>query len=271
MDGPVETGCGAVLDGVSALQASGMLGFDSTVVHVSVRGGRRPRRTAGVVAHTLRSVGATAAAGVPRTSPEVAAVRAAQWATSDQQAALLLAMCAQQRLVRMDRLQDFWQTVGRSPRQALIDRVIRDVSDGAQALGELDFARMCRSRGLPEPSRQVVRRLATGRAYLDVEWTDLGVAVEIDGGHHFHGLRPVEDALRQNAIAADGTVVLRIPLLGLRLEPERFLDQVEHALRLARDRRATSPWRRSPHDSVTTHDQVAARPGVTHRAQVHSV
>ncbi len=41
------------------------------------------------------------------------------------------------------------------------------------------------------------------------------------------------DALRQNALALDGDTVLRLPLLGLRLEPEAFFAQIEHAMRAA--------------------------------------
>ncbi|KNX39119.1 hypothetical protein [Luteipulveratus halotolerans] len=248
-----ETGCGAVLDGVTALHAAGLRGFDSDTIHVSVPGGHRPRRCSGVVAHTLRHVGETRTGGVPRTAPEVAAVRAAQWAISDQQAALLLAMSVQQRLVLPDRLLDVWRVIKRSPRRAFIDRTIRDVCDGAQALSELEFGALCRERGLPEPTRQSVRTLSSGRAYLDVEWVELGVAVEVDGSYHFQGLQPVEDALRHNEVAAEGTVVLRVPLLGIRLAPGRFLDQVERALQLAMARHGVSDL------------------GVTHRERLGSV
>ncbi|MCA1780653.1 MAG: endonuclease domain-containing protein [Intrasporangiaceae bacterium] len=108
---------------------------------------------------------------------------------------------------------------------------MRDLCEGVQSLGELDFALLCRSRGLPPPSRQVVRQLPSGRIYLDVAWEDLGLVVEIDGGHHALALHPVDDALRQNAVTIEGALVLRIPVLGLRLQPEDFLDQVEEAYR----------------------------------------
>ena len=68
-----ETGCAAVLDGATSLQASGLTGFDSDAVHVSVAGGFRPRRSPGVVTHTLRSVGPTVGGGIPRTRPRRAA------------------------------------------------------------------------------------------------------------------------------------------------------------------------------------------------------
>jgi very-short-patch-repair endonuclease len=54
--------------------------------------------------------------------------------------------------------------------------------------------------------------------------------VEIDGLQHAWAENLVSDALRQNALSLDGDTVLRIPLLGLRLTPDSFLDQIESAL-----------------------------------------
>jgi len=118
------------------------------------------------------------------------------------------------------------------PRRAFLDAVLRDVCDGAHSLGELDFARWCRRRGLPEPTRQQVKTLRGGRVYLDVEWADVGLVVEIDGGHHALALNPVADALRQNEVTLTRRAVLRIPVVGLRLAPDAFLDQVARGLSL---------------------------------------
>jgi len=164
--------------------------------------------------------------GVPRLRPEAAVVHAAQWARSDRQAALLICPVVQQRLVRPDRLLAHWLTVRRSPRRGFLHSVIRDVCDGVHSLGELDFARLCRARGLLEPSRQVVRTQPDGRVYLDVAWEDIGLVVEIDGGHHGLALNPVDDALRQNEVVLGAARVLRIPVVGLRIDPEASLEQV---------------------------------------------
>ncbi len=110
---------------------------------------------------------------------------------------------------------------------------MRDIAFGVQSLGELDFARLCRARGLPEPSRQVVRQGDKGRIYLDVRWDGRCLVVEIDGLHHGLGLNPTLDHLRQNSVTLAGDRVLRIDVLGLRLETARFMDQVEMGLRLA--------------------------------------
>jgi very-short-patch-repair endonuclease len=133
--------------------------------------------------------------------------------------------------VAPDALLTCWRGVTRSRRRLLIDSVVRDVCDGAQSLGELDFAALCRRRGLPPPTRQSVQVLPCGRVYLDVAWDDIGLVVEIDGGHHALALNPVADALRENEIVLGAEHVLLIPVLGLRLEPDAFLNQVVRAHR----------------------------------------
>ncbi len=172
--------------------------------------------------------------GIPRVRAEWATLHAAQWAVTDRQAALLVCLVAQQRLVSPERLLGAWQTLRRSPRRELLDHVVRDVCDGVHSLGELDFGRLCRMWRLPPPTRQAIRETPGGRLYLDVEWADVGLVVEIDGGHHALALHPVDDAWRQNEVVLGRSLVLRIPVLGLRLAPEQFMRQVVRAHALPR-------------------------------------
>jgi hypothetical protein len=236
-----EVGHGAVLDGVSALHAAGLEHFRSDHVHVSVPHQAVPRAVEGVVLHRVRDLDAghdAWGAGLPRVRPSVATVRAAQWAVSDRQAALILCMAVQQRLVRANQLCHPRHPGAHYGRTAFVRQVIRDVADGAHSLGELDFGRLCRERGVPPPSRQVVRRGPRGRIYLDAGWEDLGVAVEIDGAQHRQGLAITADNLRRNSIILGDEVVLTIDLIGLRLDADLFMGQVEQALRRASGRRA---------------------------------
>ena len=234
-----ESGAGAALDGAAALLAAGLRGFTPLVLDVSQPRNNRHHHVGGVRLHRRVDMPTVVSAGISRVATEVAAVHAALWARTDREAALVLCLVVQQRLTTADRLLGAWRGVRASgPRRPFLGDAIQDLCDGAQALGELDFARLCRRAGLPPPTRQAVRYGPRGRVYLDAAWEEIGLVVEIDGGHHQWALNPVEDALRQNDLAVGGEVVLRIPLLGLRLEVDRFMRQVVTAHALLAGRRS---------------------------------
>lgn len=227
-----ESGSGAILDGPAALVAHGMTGFTLDVIDVSLPLGSTIRPLPGVRARRRRHVAPAFPVGVPRVRPEWATIHAAQGARSDRAAALLLVLPIQQRLVEPGRLLNAWHEIRRSPRRVLIDGIIGDAVDGARSLGEVDFARLCRARGLPPPKRQTVHHLPSGRAYLDAEW-EVGLVVEIDGGHHGLALNSLDDAWRANEVVIEDRMVLRLPLLGLRVDATRFLDQIARAHQVA--------------------------------------
>ncbi|MFC6707487.1 hypothetical protein [Flexivirga alba] len=221
-----ESGAGARLDGVSALLSDGMTGFTAAAIDVTLPARNRHHALAGVRLHRVDCPPPMRGAGIPRVAVELATIHGAQWAVSDRQAALVICLPIQQRLLLPARLQLAWRGVGRSARRQFINAVIADVADGAHSLGELDFTRMARIYGLPTPSHQVVRSGPRGRVYLDISWDEVGLVVEIDGGHHALALNPVDDALRQNDRVVVGERVLRIPVIGFRIVPEKFMQQV---------------------------------------------
>lgn len=225
-----ETGSGAVLDGVSALLAGGLEGYTEERVFVTVPRGRRAVALAGVVRHTHRVVVRAPGAGLPRVRTEAAVVHAVAWAASERQAALIVILAVQQRLTTAERLVEEVNSRHRVRRREFLRRLLREVSGGVQALGELDFARLCREQGLPVPSRQRVCQGPRGRIYLDVWWEEFRVGVEIDGVQHRRGLVPVDDALRDNAVRLRRGPVLRIPSLGLLTDPAAFMAQVKEML-----------------------------------------
>ena len=172
-----------------------------------------------------------ALSGVPRTKNPAAAVRAALWAVSDKQATYLLTLTVQQGMVTADAIGLEALKIRRDKRRVLIQRVISDLVDGARSLGEIDVAReLSRRRGLPAPTQQSLRQDKRGRYYLDLHWPEWKLVVEIDGIHHTWAENVVADALRQNSLAIAGDTVLRLPLLGLRLQPEDFYAQIDEAL-----------------------------------------
>lgn len=232
----IETSRHAALDGVSALQAAGLRNFTAGAIHISVPRGTRPGRCLGVIVHETRRrrVGDVIGSGLRRVRPAVATVRAALWAATDRQAALLIVMAVQQRLTPADAVAHALRELGRDRRRLLLQQVCADVVNGAQALGELDFAGLCRQHGVPPPNRQVVRHGPRGRAYLDAYWDDCDLVAEIEGVHHGAGETQVEDALRQNTLSVGGSRWLRIPVLGLRIATAEFMAQVVAAREQAR-------------------------------------
>lgn len=228
-----EAGPRAFLDGASALVAAGLTGFEVPTIRVSVpRGARVYRSLPGVdIRQTRRwATGDVAGTGLPRARVEVAAVRAALWARSDKQAALVLTMVVQQRLTTPERLADESLRVLRARRRSLLQQVVLDLLGGVRSLGELDVVRECRRRGIPEPTKQVLRKGRNGRYYLDLVWEEWGLVVEVDGIQHAWATQVVGDALRQNDVSLQNMTVLRLPLLGFRVARDEFFDQIEQAL-----------------------------------------
>ncbi len=168
---------------------------------------------------------------MPRVRPPIAAIRAALWARSDRQAALVLAMSVQQRLTTPEALTEAFSSVRRHRRRKLIRLILNDLSNGAQSLGEIEFARLCREYGLPEPDRQVRRRGPDGVFYLDSAWTAYDAVVEIEGLHHLEAAQVMADTSRQNELTLGNDRVVRIPVIGLRVDPDHYMTQVARLLR----------------------------------------
>lgn len=227
-----EVGPSAVLDGITALHAAGLKTIASDVVHVAVPKSVEPRKYPGVRVHETRRYREEdiIRAGIPRTRPATAAVHAALWARTDREAELLIVAPVQQRIVAVPDLAEAIALIERDKRRALLHGLLSDVSEGIQAMGELDFARGCRRRGFPKPDHQEMRRLPTGRVYYDTVWRRYGVKVEVHGIQHLDVAAAAWDALKENAASLDGFVVIKIPNHAFRTNPEPFLDQTEAAL-----------------------------------------
>jgi very-short-patch-repair endonuclease len=111
-----------------------------------------------------------------------------------------------------------------------------DISQGADALSEIDFARLCRRHGLPAPQRQAVRRERSGRRrYLDASWRRRDgrlVVAEVDGALHLDQRRWWDDQARQNELVLADAVVLRFPSVVVRTDEHYVAGQLRRALRL---------------------------------------
>jgi len=233
----LEVGPAARLGGVTALEAHGLKGFDEPWVHIWVPKGAQKSAPSElsecVQLHETRRWAADAdavCAGVPRSRPSVATVQAALWARSRRQAALCLVMPVQQRLVRVEDVAIELTRVRRHAYRRMLGAVIVDLAGGAESLNEIDFALECRRRGLPEPSRQVVCRLSSGRCYLDVRWETYRVSVEVNGAGHDRLDVALRDEVRIADLQSRGDAAIPLSVLTLRCDPGPFFEALKRLL-----------------------------------------
>lgn len=231
----VGSGRPALLGGLSALQVLGLRRFTSSAVHVLLPSGQRDHNPPdGVRVHRtsrLPPEDIHLRADPPCTHAPRSVVDAAQWARSDTEARTIIAATFQQRLVGGDEVE---RVLARMPivgRRALILSTARDARDGSETITELDFVSLCRTGGLPVPSRQVIRKDASGRKrYLDAYFDEWGIRIEIDGAHHIHVAQWWSDMERHNDLSIQGEVLLRFPAWMLRERPEEVLAKIREAL-----------------------------------------
>lgn len=229
----LEGGPRAALAGVTALQEAGISTLTDEVIHVIVARGSRRVRIKGVCFHESRRWSETDVLrqSIPRVSPSVAAVHAALWARTDREASLLLTVAVQQRKASPVDLHDAALAVRRHRRRRLLTTVIGELAGGVRSLNELDVAVALRSRGLPEPSRQRLRSRPSGRQYLDADFPEYEITLEIDGPQHDEPEARLDDLIRDVGLATEGRTVVRIPMVAWRLGEARVLDALEGLFR----------------------------------------
>jgi hypothetical protein len=234
----VGGGHAALLAGVSALAVLGMRGLGSRQIHVVV-GVRRQLRhpPPGVVVHRTRHMPPEDQHRLgrpPCTMPARSLVDAARWAPTDRDAVAVIAAGFQQRLVGAVDMAPVLDRMTHVKRRQLIVAAVADAAGGAESIAEIDFARLCRRHGLPEPSRQAVRLDAAGRRrYRDVYFDRWRLQVEIDGAQHMETSSWYADMRQQNEIAIAGERLLRFPAWVIRRNPDEAAEQVRAALTAA--------------------------------------
>jgi hypothetical protein len=225
----IELGPRAALAGVTALQHDGVTALTDDLIHVLLPKGARHGRMPGVVVHESRRFREEdiCTVGIRRTKPAVSAVQAALWSVTPRQASFMLILPVQQGLCRPADLAEALGPVRRHRWRKALLLAVDDVAGGVRSLGELDVARAMRRRGLPEPSRQSIRRRPSGTQYIDAEFDDYDLSMEVDGAQHELPWIELADCIRDLDIATEGKTQIRIPLIAWRLDEERVLDALE--------------------------------------------
>lgn len=235
----LNAGPRAVWTAFTAAEMAGLGGWARETTHVLVPGGTSPPRLRGFpvrVHYTSKWNPSDYLGARPahRTAP--ALVLAASTFARPRPACGILAAGVQQRIVRPQQLAEAVRLRPRLRHRRILRFAIEDIAQGAHALSEIDFIRLCRRFRLPEPGRQVIRRGPGGRRrYLDAEWIrhdGRRVVAEVDGALHLVPMRWWEDQLRQNDLVITDSLVLRFPSIVLRTEPALVMGQLGRALLL---------------------------------------
>jgi hypothetical protein len=234
-------GRNAALAGSTALSVAGVRGVRDKAVQVLIPAPRNrstrlpemPRDMPPVrVIRTRMLPPEHLQAGRPsRTTTARAAVDAAIWArTADDARAILAAVC-QQGKATPNEIFEVLSVRRRLPRLRMIRATMLDIGGGAHSLPELDLLKLCRKFSLPEPDRQTPRLDAIGRRrYLDAYWSRWKLHVEVDGSHHMAAGQWTDDMLRQNDLSIKGVRILRFPASAIRYRPAQVARQLHTAL-----------------------------------------
>lgn len=227
---------GSALAGPTAAEIDGLAGFESDDLWLTVPYGQRPFRRSGVVVLRSRHLGPDDVHPLReprRTRIERSVLDMSINSRSPQAARAPILAAVQQRVTMPERLRAALERRAQCAHRALIAETIDDAEGGVHSLPELQFARILRRRGLPQPTRQRPVRRSDGRYYLDADWDDVDLSAEIHGLQHLEVRNWDADLDRHNELTVDGRRVLQFTSYAVRRLPERVGDQVERGLRRA--------------------------------------
>ena len=193
----------------------GRAGRDPTgPVHVAVDWSRRVLPQPGLRIHRVRGLEELVSwnTSPPRVRVEHAALEVAHRAADDLAAVSALATAVGGRLTKAERLRTAMTARPRLRRRALLTALVDDLAAGTHSVLEHGFlTRVVRPHALPEPThRQGPRTGRRGKEYRDVEYDDLALTIELDGGTHDTASAKAEDADRDLDDLAAGRVVSRL-------------------------------------------------------------
>jgi very-short-patch-repair endonuclease len=219
----------------SALEVLGLKGYAKPYTEILITANRRVRLTppATVIRRSacLTVEDVLTGGSPPTTVAARSLVDAAQWARDDAEAVAVIAAGFQQRLVFSGEVLAVLDRLSGVRREALIRQAVQDARGGSHSISEVQFLQLCRRNGLPEPTRQMVRKDSRGRKrYRDALFEEFGIHVEIDGAQHMEVRAWSADMVQHNEIAITGDRLLRFTAWQIRREPETVARQLRAAL-----------------------------------------
>jgi len=202
----------AVLSHQTAAELDGFAASPSRLIHVTVPLARRITPVRGVVVHRSGrlDVARHPSRTPPRTRIEDTALDLAQLsATFDDAYGWISRPCAK-RLTKPPLLLQAMNSRSRIRWRAELTLALTDIAEGVLSPLERRYVyNVERPHGLPAAKRQVLIIRGSRHQYLDNLYQELGIGVELDGQAYHPAEERWRDIVRDNALAADGLVILR--------------------------------------------------------------
>ena len=229
----------SALAGLTGAEADGLQGFHSSTLHIVVPHGADGTdlvdKVAGVTVRVRQSRRLSESVVHPTHIPRrlrlpESVVGAASLADTDERARLLMIAPVQQRLLLPGDLRSAIDDRIRVRRRRLLVETVDDVEGGAHSLPEAEWTKALRRFGLPEPSRQHKVQRADGTWYLDADFEEFLVGVEINGSQHQVAGTVLLDDHRRNVLGTGGRLVITIGSHIVRHHPGRAVVATAAAL-----------------------------------------
>jgi hypothetical protein len=214
---------GSALSGLTAAHLGGLSGFPSSAIYVTQPCGTHKLQLSGVVVHFSRFLDTRDVhpLQIPRrTRPARSLLDAASFTEGDHRARSILLAGVQQGITSVGKLREALPRRGPCLHHALICETLDDTEGGIRSVPEGDFDVIRRRYRLPPPARQRAVQRRNGRYYLDADWEEYALSVEVDGIPHLDIVNWDADLDRANEIAIHGRTLLRFTSFAVRHRPD---------------------------------------------------
>jgi hypothetical protein len=208
----LRAGPGAALSHQTAAELDGFTSAQSRLIHVTVPLARQLRPIAGIKVHRSGRLDLARhpSRTPPRTRVEETALDLAQLSASFDDAFGWISRSCARRLTKPPLLLEAMNSRSRMRWRAELALALTDIGEGMLSPLERRYVHNVeRPHGLPAARRQAMVIRGSRRLYLDNLYEELGLGVELDGQAYHPAEERWRDISRDNALAADGLVILR--------------------------------------------------------------
>jgi hypothetical protein len=205
-------GSGVLASFETAAYLHRLVDLPPSAVHVSVPSTRRVFGQRGLVVHLGNRVPAQEqlCSSPPRTNLEETVLDVAASKTRPDDVVAVVTNACQRRKTEASRLGAALAQRKRMPRRRLVQEVIAAVGEGVHSVLEWRYLHdVERPHGLPRAGRQMTRRRNGKREWVDVDYEEYGVIVELDGEAYHDRDQRSRDRARDRAAAVRGEFTLR--------------------------------------------------------------